>query len=212
MLGDGGIVIAVDQCGSHRFNELQQGLPGIPRSILTQRLRMLERAHVLDRQVACNGKRVEYHLTTAGQELFDIVWGLGQWGQRWVNHTISEADLDPQLLMWDMRRRIHVERLPERRVVQFDFYGVHRGSYWLILERPEPSVCLKDPGFAIDLLVTTDTLALHRVWLGHLALAEAMQQGLIEIDGPSDLVKAFPTWLALSAFAGIAPAVRPSSS
>jgi DNA-binding HxlR family transcriptional regulator len=194
-------------CGSHRFSEFRQGLPGIPRSLLAQRLRTLERAGVVERRVDATGKRSDYHLTPAGQELLDIVWGLGEWGQRWVNHTIGPADVDPQLLLWDMHRRVHLDRLPEQRiVVQFDFRGVRQQSYWLILERPEPSVCLHDPGFGIDLLVTAEVVARHRVWLGHLALAEAIDQRLITVDGPADLVSAFPTWLALNAFAGVRPA------
>lgn len=194
-------------CGSHRFNDISRGLPGISRSLLSQRLRALERAGVLTRRADASGKHVEYHLTPAGEELFEIVWGLGKWGQRWVNHTIGPEDVDPLMLLWDMHRRIHLNRLPEQRVVvQFDFHGARRGSYWLVLERPEPSLCLKDPGFDVDLLVTADTIDLHRVWMGHLSLSEALRHGTIEVEGRPDLVKAFPTWLALNAFADVAPA------
>ena len=197
-------------CDSHRYNELQQGLPGIPRSLLVQRLRMLEHEGVVERRV--DGKRVEYHLTPAGKELFDIVWGLGEWGQRWVNHTIEAKDVDPQMLMWDMHRRIHVDKLPEQRVVaQFDFRGVCSGSYWLILEKPTPSVCLRNLGFDIDLLVTADTIALHRVWLGHLNFRDAQREGWITVEGAPELVNAFPSWLALNLFAGISPVSQTSS-
>jgi hypothetical protein len=79
-------------------------------------------------------------------------------------------------------------------------------TYWLLLERPDPSVCLTDPGFDVDVVVTADTVAIHRVWMGRLALAEAIQQGLIEVDGPRTLVRAFPDWLALNFFASIPPA------
>jgi DNA-binding HxlR family transcriptional regulator len=48
-------------CASHRFTDLYLGLPGIPRSLLVQRLRSLERAGVIERRV--DGKRIEYHLT-----------------------------------------------------------------------------------------------------------------------------------------------------
>jgi DNA-binding HxlR family transcriptional regulator len=198
--------------GSHRFHALEQGVPGIPHSLLAQRLRALERAGIVERRPDANGKRAEYWLTPAGQELFDIVRTLGEWGQRWVNHDIGPSDTDPQLLMWDMHRRIHLDRLPDRRVVvQFDLRGVRPGTYWLVLEQPEPSVCLKDPEFGVDLLVTADTVALHRVWMGRLALADAMHQGLVEVDGPSDLVRAFPGWLALSLFASVPPAATPLS-
>jgi DNA-binding HxlR family transcriptional regulator len=195
--------------GSHRFSELERGLPGIPRSLLVQRLRALARAGVVEqRRTGRNGH--DYHLTAAGQELFGIVQGLGEWGQRWANMEIREEDVDPSLLMWDMHRRINVERLPDQRIVaRFQFTGTARGTYWLILERPEPSVCLTDPGFETDLHVTADTLALHRIWMGHAAFRDAVRGGLVTIEGPSKLARALPGWLALSTFADVKPVVQP---
>jgi len=199
--------------GSRRFHELEQGVPGIPHSLLVQRLRSLEQAGVVERRAAANGKHAEYWPTAAGQDLWDVVLALGAWGQRWVTHDIGPADTDPGLLMWDMHRRIHLDRLPERRVVvQFEFRGARRRTFWLVLERPEPSVCHKDPEFDVDLLVTADTLALHQVWMGRMVLADAMHRGLVEVDGPRDLVRAFPGWLALNFFASVPPAATRLSS
>jgi DNA-binding HxlR family transcriptional regulator len=196
--------------GSHRFHEIELGVPGIPHSLLVQRLRSLERAGIIERRTDAPSKRAEYWLTAAGQELFAIVRTLGEWGQRWVNHEIGPEDTDPQLLMWDMHRRIHLDRLPARRVVvQFELHGAKPSRYWLVLEQPEPSVCLKDLGFEVDLFVTADTVALHHVWMGRMTLADAMRQGLVEITGPRDLVRAFPDWLALNFFASVPPAATP---
>lgn len=192
---------------SHKFSELEYGLPHIPRSLLVQRLRSLEEVGVLERHVEAKGKRPEYYLTQAGKELFDVVKGLGEWGQRWVNHTIGPGDADPKLLVWDMHRRVNVERLPEERVVmRLDFHGVCSGSYWMILERPEPSVCIQDPGFDVDFFVTADTIALHRIWMGHTTFEEAIGDGLLELDGLREHVRAFPSWFKLSFFAGVSPA------
>ena len=200
------IIIRELLCGAHHFNELETGVPGIPKALLAQRLRSLEMAGVVERRPA-GGRRTEYHLTPAGEEFESIIYSLGEWGQRWVNHDIAEQDVDPSLLMWDMHRRIHVDRLPEgRTVVQFDFAGLRRQRFWLVLERPEPSVCLFDPGFDVDLVVTADTLALHRIWMGRQSLEDALRRGSLQVDGPPNLAAAFPGWLALSSFAGIAPA------
>jgi hypothetical protein len=67
-------------------------------------------------------------------------------------------------------------------------------------------MCLHDLGFEIDLVVTVDTLAIHRIWSGHMTMADAIREELMEIDGPRALARAFPDWLALSVFAGIRPA------
>jgi len=195
--------------GSRKFSELEIGMAHIPRSLLTKRLRTLEDAGVVTRKTEGNSKRAEYHLTEAGADLFEVVRGLGEWGQKWVNHDIGPHDVDPALLMWDMHRRVNTERLPEQRVVvQIEFHGAAKGTYWLVLERPEPSVCWWDPGFEIDLFVTVDTIAIHRVWMGMTSLAECMDDGLIELDGLAAHVKAFPGWFKFSLFSDVERMVK----
>jgi DNA-binding HxlR family transcriptional regulator len=44
---------------------------------------------------------------------------------------------------------------------------------------------------------------LTRVWMGDVPLAEALRAGSIRLDGSPSLVRAFPIWLRLSAFAGV---------
>jgi len=188
-------------CGSHRFNELLNGLPRIPRSVLVQRLRSLETVGVVERRVDVAGRGVEYHLTPAGMELGDVVLSLGDWGKRWADIPVGPQNLDPDLLIWDIHRRLDQDRMPDRRVVvQVDLTGANLKNYWLVLERPMASVCWADPGFEVDLLVQADSVALHRVWVGQLALDLALRERLIELDGPADLCRAFPNWLKLSVF------------
>ena len=135
------------RCGKPPVQRIAAGVPRIPRSLLSQRLNELEDADVVDRRMDARGKRPEYHLTTAGQELFRIVMALGEWGPRWANQDIGPEDLDPGLLMWDMRGRINLDNLPQQRgTIQFDFQGVRQQSFWLMLERSEPSVCISTPG------------------------------------------------------------------
>jgi DNA-binding HxlR family transcriptional regulator len=199
-------------CGSHRFSELEHGLPRISRSLLAQRLRFLESAGLVERRITRDSRSPEYHLTAAGQDLYDVIIQLGEWSHRWFNPLLDEGDLDPQLLVWDMHRRLHKDSLPDRRVVvQFDFTGETSGSYWLILEPKESSVCWDPPGFEVDLTVRTDTLAMHRVWLGHQSFADALSKRQIELDGARELVRAFPDWLALSHFASVRGTYHPTS-
>ena len=193
-------------CGSRRFNELQRGLPGIPKAVLVHRLRSLEAAGVIERREHPSGRGWEYHITPAGEELGEVVLQLGDWAQRWADVEIGSHNLDPDLLIWDIHRRLHADRLPERRVVvEIDLTGACRKSYWLVLERPTASVCWTDPRFDVDLLVTADTVALHRVWMGHLDFALALRDRSIELDGPAELRRDFPGWLALSVYASRGP-------
>jgi DNA-binding HxlR family transcriptional regulator len=186
--------------GSRRFNDIQRGVPLMSPALLTKRLKTLELCGIIERRSLAGGGH-EYHLTQAGEELRPWVELMGVWGQRWVRRAVTPEEADPALLMWDMRRSINVERLPDKRVVvRFDFRGAPKSkrSWWLVLERPEPDLCLKDPGFGVALTVRTDAVVLASVWVGDLDLAGAIKSGLILLEGPSRLRRAFPRWLSLS--------------
>jgi DNA-binding HxlR family transcriptional regulator len=195
--------------GARRFNEIRQGLPLISRTLLGQRLRELEDAGVVQSQPLARGRGREYRPTPAAEEFREILERLGEWGQRWGTTQFDPENLDLTLFMWNVRRRIDVARLPARRiVVRFDFRAFParcRGfrTCWLILQREGPDVCLKDPGFDVDLVVTADTAAMIRVWTGAITFAQAVREGGLHVEGPRDLVRAFPTWLLLSHFASV---------
>jgi len=184
---------------ARHFNDLVRGLPGISRSLLAQRLQQLERMGIIERHSCGKGRATEYHLTGAGKELRPVIEALLEWGAQFAFGEPDEAELDPVLLLWWMRRGTHLDRLPPQRVsVQFDFYGARTGTYWLLLEPSDVSVCLQYPGFDIDLLVTADIAAFYRVWMGGMTFAESLRRKSVQLDGIPALVRAFPTWFALS--------------
>jgi DNA-binding HxlR family transcriptional regulator len=192
--------------GSHRFSELQRGLPGIPRALLTQRLGSLQRAGLIERRPTRAGRGFEYHLSPAGQSFGPVVEALGRWGYQWAAEQLRPDNLDAGLLMWFLRRRVQVDRLPSERVtVQFEFRGADKRHFWLVLHRPEVDLCLADPGFDADLCVTTDVRALTQVYLGQLSIAHAVGDGSVTLAGRSELRRAFGGWIGLSPFAGARP-------
>ena len=79
--------------GSHRFSELQRGLPGIPRALLTQRLGSLQRAGLIERRPTGAGRGWEYHLSQAGLSFRPVVEALGRWGYEWAAGRTPEVDL-----------------------------------------------------------------------------------------------------------------------
>jgi DNA-binding HxlR family transcriptional regulator len=188
--------------GIRHFNELDRGLPGISRGLLVERLRRLEEMDVVERHPRAGSQAVEYSLTRAGRDLQRVIDVLGGWGARWAFGDPRPTELDPIVLLWWMRRRVHRHRLPSRRVVvQFDFRGGRTGSYWLVLERADVSVCLQHPKFEIDVRVAADIDGFYRVWLGRITLREAMREGLVRLDGMPQAVRAFPQWFAWSPMA-----------
>ncbi|HEY7632028.1 MAG TPA: helix-turn-helix domain-containing protein [Thermoleophilaceae bacterium] len=186
--------------GSRRFNEIQRGVPLMSSSLLTQRLRTLEQVGVVEREGS------DYVLTQAGWELKPIIDQMGIWGERWVRREVSREDSDPAFLMWAIKRTAKPDELPEERtVVHFRLtQGPQKTRYWwLVLTPGDADLCLKDPGFGVDLTVRSAPTTLVSVWLGDTGLAAALRRREIELDGPAHMKRAFPKWFGLSSLAQI---------
>jgi DNA-binding HxlR family transcriptional regulator len=192
-------------CGSVRFNDLQRGVPRMSSALLVQRLKRLQSAGIVERRRGEEGG-FEYHLTPAGRELFPVVENMGLWAQRWLRHDLFDAaNLDPDLLMWDIRRNVVRKAPPRARryVAEFRLSGVPitRRRYWLVFERGEVDLCYRYPGFDVDLFVESSLRVLTQVWLGHTPLDRAIDDGRLRLDGTRGDVTAFRSWFALSMFA-----------
>ena len=194
--------------GAQQFNEIHRGIPLISRPLLARRLRELEAAGVITMQPLPTGRGHRYCLTEAGNEFRSVIEGLGAWGQRWTVR-VDRENLDPGFLLWNMRRRIATDNLPSHSVVvRLEFSGVaatYRGPlmYWLLLDRAQVDLCIEDPGFEVDLFVDADLAAMAKIWLGDVTFETVLRSGEVRVIGPRHLVKAFPSWLMLSRFAGV---------
>lgn len=194
--------------GSTRFNELRRGLPRISPALLSQRLKELEAAGVVERHASDKEAGVaEYFLTPMGRELEPVVMGIGRWGQRWIRSEVSLQQLDGALLMWDVRRNLTITQPPPvRKVVKVKFPDAPpKDRDWWLLLTPDCSVdlCKVDPGHDVDLYVTSKLEAMTKVWMGLLPFSAAVSSEQILITGDQRLAAAFPTWLGLSPFATV---------
>ena len=120
--------------GSTRFNDIRRGVPRMSPTLLSKRLKELEEAGVIAVRARGQAGIVDYKLTEAGEELRDVIMSLGVWGQRWIESSLSLKNLDPSLLMWDMRRNLAPSSLPDRRcTVQFLYPELSAGRklWWL---------------------------------------------------------------------------------
>jgi DNA-binding HxlR family transcriptional regulator len=197
--------------GSTRFNELQRGVPRMSSSLLSKRLREMERSGLLTREPLQGERGHSYKLTPAGEALGPLVVSLGNWSREWLTREVSEEEADPALLMWDMRRSIRIDRLPKDQLVVFFRYRdaeESKRAWWLVAEPTEAELCFTDPGFGIDLQVDAEARAMAEVWLGRLELGAAMRSKRIRVSGPEDLVRSVPDWLGYSTFAYEDPAAE----
>lgn len=199
------LVIRELLCGSVRFNDLQRGVPRMSSALLARRLKELQFAGIVERRRGMHGG-FEYHLSRSGRELFPVIEAMGLWAQRWLRHKLAEsANLDPDLLMWDIRRNVvsRIKAVDRRYVTEFRLSGVpsNRRRYWLVFERGSVDLCYRDPGFAVDLFVEASLRALTEIWLGHVSIDRAVRDGVLRLDGSRRDVSAFRSWFALSLFA-----------
>lgn len=192
--------------GSTRFNELRRGVPRMSPALLSRRLRELEAAGLLKRERVPGSPEIEgYQLTRAGRDLRPVIEAVGMWGQKWVETEPSLSNLDPELLMWDMRRNLDTDPVPARKTVIEFLYPELRPSqrkWWLIVE-PDRSVdlCHIDPGFDVDLYVHADLRTMTEIWMGLKKVARAVDEGALSMVGNNALADSMQSWLGLSPFA-----------
>src|SRR5687768_12378014 len=107
-------------------------------------------------------------------------------------------NLDPELLMWDMRRCLVLPRLPRRRsIVQFVHSDLphKKQRYWLVIDASGTvDVCSVDPGFDVNLFAKTDLRTMTAIWLGITGLATAITDDAFLMVGDRELEESFPAW------------------
>src|SRR5215469_10149295 len=187
--------------GSTRFNDLRRGLPKMSPTLLSRRLKELEEAGVIERRTVRSEKGVfEYRMTDAGEDLRAVVEAIGSWGQKWIDKKQSLKNLDPSFLMWDMRRKLRPVPPPERRtVIQFLYpdLPLSRRHYWLVVEpQGEVDLCSVDPGFEVDLYVSTDLRTMTAIWMGLTTLEK--ERAKVRFTGTRDAAQSTKVWLGLN--------------
>jgi DNA-binding HxlR family transcriptional regulator len=123
--------------GCRTFTEIRDGLPGISRSVLSQRLRMLEHHGIIERD---DGH--DYRLTEAGEGLHEVVDVMARWGERWLD--LTPEHYDATTVLWSFCKHVAPDELPEGRLV-FVFDVKDDRRYWLLLHRPAPEIASSRP-------------------------------------------------------------------
>lgn len=204
------LVLRELMCDSHRFSDLARGVPLMSPSLLSQRLRELADAGIVERRSIAGTRGYEYHLTPAGEALRPVIESLGLWGYEFLPDDLPKSQLDPAYLMWDVQRTIDTTELDQagQIVLQLDLTGAppKKRRWWLVVRAGDVDLCLKPPGLEVDLQVTAPLRALVDVWLGSRDLRQAIRERVVQLEGPRKLVHSFPRWFGPSRFARLAQA------
>lgn len=191
--------------GATRFNDIRRGIPRISPSLLSKRLKEMERNGLIDRIVDPAKETIDYVRTERALELYPILVALGEWAQRNVDPDIALCDRDARTLMWFLRRKVKTEELPQRRVVlHFHFIDAPEGenTFWL-LAKPGTAVdlCLSDPGYDVDLYIETEIPILTGAMMGRCSLIGEIERERIRLVGAPLLRRTISNWLMLSRYA-----------
>ena len=121
---------------------------------------------------------------------------------------MSDDELDVELLMYDLHRRIDETKLPGgQTVLHFTFRGLEKfPHWWIVVDSGEKELCLSHPGKPIDLTITTNLRTLTEIWAGDTEIRKAKQEGSLRLQGSPLLARSIGEWLQIGVFAHIRPA------
>jgi DNA-binding HxlR family transcriptional regulator len=187
--------------GSTRFNDLRKGVSRMSPTLLSKRLRELEAAGIIERASAGSS---EYRLTDAGLDLKLVVDAFGIWGQRWMSKQVSLQNLDPFLLMLDMKRNVDPGHMPKDQAVIYLRYpelSPARRRWWLIVEGGDVEITQEDPGVDPDLTVESSLGVMTEIWMGLTTVLDEVREKRLLLDGDRAVADSMQAWLGLSPFA-----------
>ena len=203
------LVLRELMCGEMSFNDIHRGVPRMSRALLAERLRQLESDGIVGkvRRAGTGERGHQWQLTPAGEALREVIDALGRWGLIYGRSKVAPGDYDSTVLMWGLRRRVDRDALPGRQVVvRFDLSGVARCRtgvrlHWLVLNCETVDVCLKDPGYPVDAVVSGSISILIDVYLGHVSWREATARAL-KVEGDRRVTRELDKWLQLDRVVG----------
>ena len=197
------IILRELHLGSSNFNTIRKGVPKISPALLSQRLKYLENHKLIFREKETIGTKVNYILTTSGKATFDIISKLGDWGKLWFDESAIIGNSEPQLLMWDLQRKIVLNKLPQRNLkIEINFSLEKNYPNWWIIFKPPSSIDLGhiDLGQDADVVINSSVEALTKLHMGFNNFETLIEVNEIEVLGADDIITSIPDWLGTTHF------------
>lgn len=191
--------------GTHRFSDFQRALSRISPSLLTKRLKDLEKAGIVIKKAQQGRRGYEYFLTPAGRQLSPIIEHLATWGMRWARGQLTDSELDIEFLMWEIQRRLDTDALPDgETVLCFIFEELTQfKSWWVVVQDNDVDLCTRNPGKDVDLYISSTVRSMVEIWEGELEINTAQRKNLLKTNGNRQLIKTLPEWFGICLYAGV---------
>lgn len=175
--------------GPKRYKDLSAGLPGIGTNLLAARLRRLEQLGLVQRRALPPpaGSTV-YELTALGRGLEPAVMELGRWGAHFLGEPRERDAIQPGWFFVSIRATFRPERAAELdeayefRIAGEVFHVLINGG-----RLTSGQGAATDP----DVVVSTDLETFIALLAHALAPAEALANGVVEIDGDASALSRF---------------------
>lgn len=192
VLGDAWTLLIIREllCGVRRFNDIHRGLPALSRSMLSLRLRELEKAGIVVRQALPDSVWHEYRLTRVGLRLRPVLAAIGSWAD---SRQRESAAIDQvSMLLAGLAESADLSAVPRRKVcIEFEFPW-SRG--WVHLEPRHIRSCVDVAETDVDLVVSTSVDVLDDLWHGRRDCRPTVAAGEINFRGPDYLADDFRHW------------------
>jgi DNA-binding HxlR family transcriptional regulator len=176
--------------GPRRFTDLRQGLPRIPTNILTNRLKELEAAAIVQRRALPRPESgVVYELTPRGAELEETVVSLSRWGAKALGEPREGEIVTESSLTMALRTTFR----PESARGAEGGYELRLGPL-CIHARVRDGKLEAGPGPLpdADLVIETGP-QLRALMAGEVSPDEAVASGLVRLTGRKELLSRFVT-------------------
>jgi len=133
---------------------------------------------------------------------------------RWARGQMNDAELDVEMLMFDLQRRIDATQLPGgRTVIKFLFRALPKFGHWWIVIEPDGTrvLCVHNPRVPVDIELVTDLRTMSHVWAGDMDIRMVKDAGRLELKGDPILIRTISSWFRPGTFAHIRPQSGPIS-
>jgi hypothetical protein len=70
-----------------------------------------------------------------------------------------------------------------------------------VVDGGKVDLCSTNPGFEVDLYVTSALRSMTAIWMGFTTVAKEVEAGQVELIGDPEIAKVMQQWLGLSPFA-----------
>jgi DNA-binding HxlR family transcriptional regulator len=174
--------------GPSRYTDLRSGLPGIPTNLLADRLRELEEAELLRRELSVGpGSVPVYALTPRGEALESVIAALGRWAAPLLRAPAKDEVFLPHWLVLPARLYL-VDRSPGKAPVQIE---VRDGSERVTIETVNGRVAARiGSAEKPDAVLIGATPIVWQLLTGKMNLQEARKAGVV-IEGKAAALTRF---------------------